>query len=180
MHRTVSLIVVSALTLGAAGCLARLEASLPDACFSEHGITVDGVAAGGGQINTSFTHDVSKDLRDVFDHGVQAEAHVLDATLTSEDAAVTSFSFVQSATVQVGPTDTGSSLPTLVLVHCEAGACGETGNQMSVNAISQVDIITYLRAGALKFDLVLDGEPPQQDWKLGIDVCLSAKASITE
>jgi hypothetical protein len=186
MTRTRSFLLASvAVALGTTGCsLVSAEANIPDACITRSGLTMQGlpVALPTATVNQSFTHDAFGDLKDLLgsnDQHLKAQVRFITATFHMESGA-TDLSFLQAASLQVSSMDSSAGLAPIDVIDCHSGMCPFQSPTVEIQATGNADLVEYVRAGALRFDLGLTGTLPTNDWAVGLEVCVSGKATFTE
>jgi hypothetical protein len=159
------------IVLGAGGCpLLDVQIEAPEVCLHDAGLEVP-AGDGGGRASVSFTFDElsALDALQSVDGDVELRHVALHATSGVHD-----FAFLTSARASIATGDAASSVPPVTVVDCSGDACDREGATVTVDAVSAVNVIPYLRGDSLAITLDVAGDLPTASWTADVDVCLQA------
>jgi hypothetical protein len=170
-----------AVALLATGCgLVDAELDVPDACLVTHGLAMQGQTDGTtvGEVSRAYIQDKFDELlKDALSQDLHAEVYWKRATFRVESGPA-NFSLVEAAHMTAKAIDPAARLPEIEVVDCAAGTCPKQTLEMTVEAGSTVDILDYIRTGAVQFEVNLAGQLPAEPWTMGVDVCVAGKSRV--
>jgi hypothetical protein len=175
IHPTLSGLALGLGLLPLAGCpLLDLQVDVPEVCLSYPNLVVQSTPGATG-INQSFSFNDLSAVHDLASH--DASLHFVRARVRARSG-IAGFAFVEAARLVVASGDPGTALPPLTMYDCD-GDCVPDGDRLDIPAAVGADAIAYLRADAIVIDLALRGTIPAASWTMDVDVCMSARASVT-
>ena len=132
-------------------------------------------------VRTSFVFDDSGDLDFLTEEDVSASAHFRRISLTLTGGATETFGFVNALDVRLRslPEDaSATALPEVTLLSCTSDTCDFESDVISQDSQTNVDVVPYIDAGDLEFDILFRGTFPIDGWTMDAEICMDASAKI--
>merc|ERR1711916_299626 len=109
----------------------------------------------------------SGDLDFLTEEDVSASAHFRRISLTLTGGATETFGFVNALDVRLRslPEDaSATALPEVTLLSCTSDTCDFESDVISQDSQTNVDVVPYIDAGDLEFDILFRGTFPIDGW----------------
>jgi len=167
-------LAIAGLMLTPACTLVDVQAEVQQTCMTYPGMQIEAAPPGVTHLSTNVTID----QLDAF-HGLADQGFTLDLESGQVAAAsgVSSFSFIQHASVSLASGDPDSTLPSLAAFGCEA--CDGAGDTLVLPKITAADVAPYVKSGSLVVSVDFGGQAPQMPWSIDITVCTTDTISYS-
>ena len=159
------------LVLLTGGCpLLQVDADVPETCVTYRDVEIP-ATDGSGAISHSFVVDDLSGFQPFVE--LDGAVEFVHVKLRAKSG-VSSLDFVDAASVTVAAPDR----PDAVIVDC-AGDCPAGQSELVLDTDAAVDALDYLSADSLTVTLDVAGDLPTTAWTMDVDVCVTARVSVT-
>lgn len=162
---------IVAVPLAGTGCdLVQVDAKASEVCLT--GVSVD--LPGGAPDRVDASH-VEREPAAALPADLDASAKLTGVAISAVDG-IGDFGFLRRASIHLG----ADGLPEVNVLDLDGAAADALAGMDSVfvSADGDEDLIDYLLAPELTFDVAFAGEMPEGDWSVALDLCFSGSARL--
>jgi hypothetical protein len=173
MRRTIATVAALAALVPLAGCeLFSLETEIPEMCIGFNDRLIPGVKGG-----MAFERSIVSDPLDTFGAYVELDAEITGAraTLKVKNGAA-DLSFLDQLTVTLKGAGANSDIAPISLVSCYDYACASDTSESTLTNTPPRGVMDAIKAGMVEVEVTMQGDLPEQDWVVDIELCVSGKA----
>lgn len=181
MKSNIKLSVFCLAGLATSGCFG-FEGKDLEVCMVSDGLMLPGVpqdpALGDIPLATSvsFSHDEGDMFRELANAGVNTQLRLGRTTLVAKEQ-MQSFSFLDSMQLFLGSEAENSELPNVEVISCLPGQCAFERPELTAISTEGPNLTDYLVGGPVVFTVDVAGRLPEQDWGVGVEVCINAEVA---